>query len=212
MHTESAASGRHDRRNRTACLRRDAEQRRDLRNLFQQLAVHHHVFTGADDELWNKILLFLLFVVAVKFQNTRLAQAVRHFLRLLGRHTVALGQLLHIELVDALFLEREHELHFVLVHDLVKTPHFGVVVDDVLQLFLVAPVGDHQAELAQKLALLRILDDIRIREIVILVEHVVFERFVVHRPHSSLFLCGKLQFYYTRFFCKPRWCIVADLR
>ncbi len=163
------------------------EEGGNLRMLGQQSRIHHHVLTGANDPLGNKILPGMIRSLPVKLHQSDLRDVVGDLLRLLHAHVVALCQLLDAHLVDSLLLEGKHKTDFLLVQQAVQQPVVREGRIHILRLVDLDVIRDHAGQLLYELVLLRVLDGEALIEEVVLIEHIMLKLFGYHTAHITPF-------------------------
>ena len=182
VHSESAAAFRHHVRDLAYRHHRSiVEECSDLRMLLHEFAGHEHVLSGTYYPLWNKELPLAVLRLTVEFQQTLLADAKRHLLSLRRSHIVPLGHLLNCQLDSSFLFEAEHESDLIGSKQFVEQPEIRLIVCDLLRMTGHAQIiSDHRGELSYELRALLIRHRIGLRQIIPVIEEIVFESFRYH--------------------------------
>ena len=164
-------------------LRHQVEECRKFGVLRRQFVVHHHELRGAGHEDRNVVLLVVIRVLAVHFDQTYPDKMIHHLFRVLVRHIVHLRQIFDVVGHTGL-LKAQEELRLLFRQNIVQSPVLRIICLHCPRILNEIPVRDHCPKLQdQFLFLLVRCNIVRVLSEVPAVDHAVF--LVFHKCKSS---------------------------
>ena len=188
MHADSpTAHGNHGSNALQGHLGHQVKKCRDIRVLCHQLIVHDHELGDARNK--NRYIVPQLFcwVLTIRLNAADPHQVFQHFIDLrLCKRRVHFHKL-RVAVVCPGFLETEHELYFILVHDLIEAPDLRVVRTNGMGVFCHITVRNHTSQTNQQLQLFSVrIDKIFRKPVITFVRHSVL--LFVHIKSSPFLL------------------------